>query len=81
MHLRCSSPNDFPDVILFREDADQVMNVEFETVDSNFEKLEHDKSKCDLIVCVLKDKNWKNPITVLELKPELETSEVYPPSK
>jgi hypothetical protein len=62
---------------LIRKDTNELVSVEFETVDSSFEKHGHDASKCDIIVCYVKDKQWKNPVTVFELK----TQELYPPSK
>jgi hypothetical protein len=67
----------YPDAILVRDDTNQVLNVEFESIDSNFEAHGHEPSKCDLIVCGLKDEKWKNPVMVYEVY----TQKIYPPSK
>lgn len=78
LHLHFRSPNGYPDAIFFREDTSEVINVEFEVIDSDFEKkMHHDPSKCDLIVCRSKDRTWKNPIMVYELC----SGEFYQPSK
>ena len=76
LHLHFRSPNVSPDAIFVREDTNEVMNVEFEVTDSDFErKGHHDPSKCDLIVCRIRDEAWKNPITVYELS----TGKFYEP--
>lgn len=48
-------PNEYPDAVLFRERTNQVLNVEFESVSSNFKRHGHDPKKCDLIVCLFDD--------------------------
>ena len=68
VYLCFRSPNDFSDAILVNRDTHEVCNIEFEVIDSDFTKHGHDHTKCDLIVCYVKDENWKNPITVYELK-------------
>lgn len=68
LNLAFRSPTEYPDAILYREDTGEVANVEFEAVDSMFEEHGHDPTKCDLIVCLIHDKDWKNPITVYELR-------------
>lgn len=77
LHLHYRAPNVSPDAILFRDDTGEVMNIEFEKIDRNFEDHKHDASKCDMIICWEKDEEWKNPIPVLELK----TRKVYKPQK
>ena len=67
--------NRSPDAILYRDDTDEVMNVEFEAVSSNFEVHGHSAEECDLIVCYKHDKKWDNPVHVYEL----ESSKLYPP--
>lgn len=67
LHLYFRSPNRFPDAVLFRDDTNEVLNIEFETVSQNFEQHEHDAKKCDLIVCHFHNIEWKNRIPVYEL--------------
>lgn len=76
VYLVFRSPNEFPDAILVNRDTYEVINIEFEVIDSDFDKHGHKYEKCDLIVCYVKDKNWKNPIIVYEVK----TRTLYQPS-
>lgn len=57
------SPNEYPDAVLFDESANRVLNVEFESISSNFKRHKHDPSKCDLIVSFIDDYEevWKEP--------------------
>lgn len=71
------SPREYPDAILYREDTGEAVNVEFEVVDSMFEEHGHDPAKCDLIVCFIHDENWKNPVTIHELR----SGKIIPPEK
>jgi len=65
-HIDIHFRSEFPDALLFNNDTNEVMNVEFETISSNFLKHEHDPKACDLIVCFAHD--WKDcPIDVYEL--------------
>jgi len=56
-------PNEYPDAILFDGDANRILNVEFESISSNFKRHKHDLKKCDLIVCLVNDyaEVWKEP--------------------
>lgn len=67
LHLVFRSPQSYPDAILFREDTEEVLNIEFEAQSRNFEVHGHDPNLCDLIVCHYHDENWKNPVHVYEL--------------
>ena len=60
-------PNQFPDAILVREDTNEVMNIEFEAQSKNFQKHMHEYEKCDLIVALYHNEEWKNPIPVYEV--------------
>ncbi len=77
LHLLFRSPNQFSDAILFRDDTNEVLNIEFEMESKNFEEHRHDAKKCDLIVCFFHDKSWKNPIPVYEVV----TGKLYPSKK
>lgn len=61
------SPTQSPDALLFRDDTNEVMNIEYETESKNFEEHQHEVEKCDLIVCHFHKKEWKNPIPMYEL--------------
>ena len=65
-----------PDAVLYKDDTEEIMNVEFENVSSNFEVHGHSTEECDLIVCNHHDKEWCNPIHVYELS----TMKLYQPS-
>lgn len=75
LHLYFRSPNRFPDAVLFRDDTEEVLDIEFETVSKNFEEHRHEAKKCDLVVCHFHNKDWKNPISVYELT----SGKFYPP--
>lgn len=77
LHLYFRSPNQFPDAIPFRDDTNEVINIEFETVSKNFEEHRHEAKKCDLIVCHFHNEEWENPIPVYELT----SGRIYSPKK
>jgi len=65
-HIDIHCRGKYPDALLVNEDTNEVMNVEFEIISSNFLKHGHDPKVCDLIVCLVHD--WKDcPIDVYEL--------------
>lgn len=76
LQLKFRSPNQFPDAILFWDDTEEAMNIEFETLSKNFEEHRHEAEKCDLIVCFLHNEDWKNPLPVYELT----SGKMYPAS-
>jgi len=64
--IRFRSPEEHPDAILINQETGEMMNVDFESLSSNFREGGRDPAKCDLLVCILHD--WREcPVPVLEL--------------
>jgi len=73
--IRFRPAEEHPDAILLNMETGEMLNVDFESLSSNFREERKDASKCDLIVCMLHD--WEDcPVPVLELS----TGKFYKPS-
>ena len=77
LHFCFRPPNLFPDAVLYRDDTGEVLNIEFESVSSNFKAHGHPEEDCDLIVCRYHDEKWCNPIPVYETS----SLKLHPPKR